>query len=109
MVSSAVAAIAAIVNSVLLTAKEIDEIIIERIERITVLNWYFIFIILQISLWRITAINKYATIVEMDAAYSPTKWISDKLITKLAIAEKTDNEVEWYTKVTEKALNWLSA
>ena len=27
----------------------------------------------------------------------------------LAIAEKTDNEVEWYTKVTEKALNWLSA
>ncbi len=38
MVSSAVAAIAAIVNSVLLTAKEIDEIIIERIERITVLN-----------------------------------------------------------------------
>lgn len=27
----------------------------------------------------------------------------------LAVAEKTDNEVEWYTKVTEKALNWLSA
>lgn len=26
----------------------------------------------------------------------------------LEIAEKSDNEVEWYTKVTEKALNWLT-
>lgn len=26
----------------------------------------------------------------------------------LAVAEKTDNEVEWYTKITEKALHWLS-
>ena len=27
----------------------------------------------------------------------------------LEVAEKTDNEVEWYGKVTEKAMNWLSA
>lgn len=27
----------------------------------------------------------------------------------LEVAEKADNEVEWYTKITEKALNWLSA
>ena len=25
----------------------------------------------------------------------------------LEIAEKVDNEIDWYTKVTEKALNWL--
>lgn len=27
----------------------------------------------------------------------------------LEVAEKTDNEVEWYTKIKEKALNWLGA
>mgnify|MGYP006375825047 CR=1 FL=1 len=25
----------------------------------------------------------------------------------LKMAEKVDNEIDWYTKVTEKALNWL--
>lgn len=27
----------------------------------------------------------------------------------LKVAKQTDNEVDWYTKVTEKALNWLNA
>ena len=27
----------------------------------------------------------------------------------LEVAEKANNEVEWYEKVTERALNWLSA
>ena len=26
----------------------------------------------------------------------------------LTVAETTDNEVEWYTKITEKALKWLN-
>lgn len=27
----------------------------------------------------------------------------------LEIAQKVDNEVDWYSKVKEKVLNWLSA
>lgn len=44
------------------------------------------------------------------ADYQPNpKQVKSLFDYSLAVAEKTDNEVEWYTKVTEKALNWLSA
>lgn len=42
--------------------------------------------------------------------YQPnSKQVKSLFDYSLEVAEKADNEVEWYTKVTEKALNWLSA
>lgn len=44
------------------------------------------------------------------ADYQPNpKQVKSLFDYSLEVAEKTDNEVEWYNKVTEKALNWLTA
>lgn len=43
------------------------------------------------------------------ADYQPNpKQLKSLFDYSLEVAEKTDNEVEWYTKVKEKALNWLA-
>lgn len=43
------------------------------------------------------------------AGYQPnSKQVKSLFDYSLEVAEKSNNEVEWYTKVTDKALNWLS-
>ena len=43
------------------------------------------------------------------ADYQPNpKQVKSLFDYSLEVAEKADNEVDWYTKVTEKALNWLN-
>lgn len=44
------------------------------------------------------------------ADYKPNpKQVRSLFEYSLEVAESVDNEVEWYTKVTERAMNWLSA